>query len=113
MSYGGIRSGDLRRRITFQTRTTSVDTFGQQGITWADYLSCWADIQPMSGRELISAQALQAETTHEVVIRFRAGIVPAMRVVYQARRFNVLSVIDNDMQHRRLSLLCSEGLNQG
>jgi SPP1 family predicted phage head-tail adaptor len=36
-----------------------------------------------------------------------------MRVIYQGRVFDIQSVIDVDTQHRRLALMCSEGLNQG
>lgn len=113
MTWAGIRSGDMKRRITFQTRSATKDGYGQESTTWSDLLSCWADIQPLSGRELVAAQAQLAETTHEIQIRYRTGITAALRVVYQGRIFNVLSVIDQDMQHRRLSLMCSEGLNQG
>jgi SPP1 family predicted phage head-tail adaptor len=48
-----------------------------------------------------------------VVIRYRSGVLPAMRVIYQGRVFDIQSVIDVDTQHRRLALMCSEGLNQG
>jgi SPP1 family predicted phage head-tail adaptor len=113
MSQNGLRSGDLRRRVTVQQRTVSVDTFGQQAVSWSSFLECWADIQPSSGRELIAAQAQQSEVTHQVVIRYRSGVLPAMRVLYQGRVFDIQSVIDVDTQHRRLALMCSEGLNQG
>lgn len=113
MMSPAIRSGDLNRRITIQARDTTVDGFGQQAATWADVLSCWASIRPLSGRELLSAQAQVSETTHEIQIRYRSGITPANRVVYQGRVFNVLSVLDKDTKHKALTLLCSEGLNQG
>lgn len=113
MSGASLRSGDLRRRVTIQQRTATQDTFGQSSVTWTDLFSCWADIQPMNGRELLAAQAQQFEVTHQVVIRWRSGVTPAMRVVYQGRFMDVQSVIDVDTQHRRLTLMCSEGLNRG
>lgn len=108
-----LDSSHLNRRITLQQRSASKDSFGQESTNWTDYLTCWARIEPLSGRELIAAQAQQAETTHEIVIRYRPGIVPAMRAVYQGRIFNVLSVIDPEMAHAALQLQCSEGLTQG
>lgn len=113
MSFAPIAAGHLRHKVQIQSRSATKDGFGQESMTWTTALTVWADIQPLSGRELIAAQAQMAETTHTVVIRYRAGITPANRVVYQGRVFNVLSVIDEDMRHRTLSLLCSEGLNQG
>ena len=114
MTSGSIRTGDLRRRITIQQRSSeTADSFGQASTSWTDVVSTWADIQPMSGRELQAAQAQQSEVTHQVEIRYRAGVLPRMRVSYQTRVFDIQSVIDVGMQHRRLTLMCSEGLTQG
>ena len=103
----------MNRRATIQQRSTGKDTFGQQSMTWTDYLPVWAYIEPMTGRELIAAQAQQSEVTHQVVIRYRAGITAAMRLVYEGRIFDILSVVDTDTQHRRLVLQCAEGLTAG
>lgn len=112
MSYPS--AGDLTRRITIQQRQTGQDTFGQQLAGWVDLLTCWAEITPLSGRELMAAQAMQAETTHEIVIRYRPGITAAMRVLYQGRIFEIKAPpIDESTLHRRLTLLCAEGLTQG
>jgi SPP1 family predicted phage head-tail adaptor len=108
-----VRAGDLSRRILLEQRNETVDTFGQRSNTWTKALDTWASIRPLSGHELLSAQAINAETTHEVVIRYREDVTSAMRVVYQGRYFNVQSVLDADMKHRKLTLLCSEGLNAG
>lgn len=108
-----IRSGEFDRRISIQARGTTKDSFGQQVTTWTEVISCWARIRPMSGRELIAAQAVQAETTHRIEILYRPTVVPAMRAVYQGRIFNIESVIDDGTRHETLTLLCGEGLNQG
>jgi len=110
MSYPA--AGDLNRRITIQRRQAGQDGYGQRLAGWDNVITCWAAITPLSGRELITAQAVQAETTHEITIRHRPGIVAAMRVLYGARRFDVHSVIDPDTSHHTLTLLCSEGLIQ-
>ena len=108
-----LRAGDMGRRITIQARGAGADSYGQQVSTWADVLTCWASIEPIDGRELLTAKSINAEVSHRVVVRYRAGIIAAMRVVYQGRFFNILSVIDPDTAHVALHLLCSEGLNQG
>lgn len=108
-----LRSGELNRRITIQQRATSTDSYGQQATTWADVLSCWAAIEPLDGRELLLAQAINAEVTHRLTVRYRTGITAAMRATYQGRLFNIHAVLDPDTAHVALQLLCSEGLNQG
>jgi SPP1 family predicted phage head-tail adaptor len=108
-----IRVGDLQRQVTIQTRTATQDTFGQQSVAWTDMVATWAAIEPLSGRELLAAEAVAAEVTHQVVIRYRTGISAANRIVYQGRIFDVHSVIDENMNHRKIVLLCSEGLTPG
>lgn len=109
----GPDSGWLDRRITIQQRASGLDSFGQSSIAWTDYLSCWARIEPLSGHELVTAQAVNAEVTHKVTVLYRPGITAAMRAVYQGRYFNVQNVLDPETAHVISELHCSEGLNPG
>lgn len=109
----GPEAGKLDRRITIQQRSTSKDTFGQESVTWSDRLSCWAKIEPLSGRELELGQAVASEVSHRVTVLYRAGITSAMRVLYQGRYFDIHGVLDVETAHVVLELLCGEGLNQG
>ena len=113
MPTTAVRSGDFNRRISIQARDNTPDSFGQISSAWTEVLNCWARIQPLSGRELMAAQAINAEVTHQVGIFFRPTVTAAMRAVYQGRVFNIHSVIDPEMAHFTLELLCSEGLNEG
>jgi SPP1 family predicted phage head-tail adaptor len=45
-----------------------------------------------------------------VTIRYRPGVTSAMRVRYQGRKFNILTVLDVEMAHVALELTCAEGL---
>ena len=113
------RAGDLRRRITLQQRSTTPDSLGGQSITWTDLATVWADIQPMTGRELLAAQAVQSEITHTIVCRYRADLfadpksTASMRAMYGARVFNLGPALDEDMRHRFVSIPASEGMNSG
>ena len=108
-----VASGKFNRRMRFQRRSEAQDSYGQQAQTWADAFTSWVSIEPMSGRELMSAQAVNAETTHKVEMRYRPGVNSALRGIYQGRVFNILAVMDEDMAHKVLTLLCSEGLIRG
>ena len=108
-----MRAGTLRTRVLIQQRALGRDGFGQQVTTWSTLSEAWAAIEPMSGRELELAQAVSAEVTHQVTIRYRPGITQAMRIVYNGRVFDIHSVLDADMRHREMVLMCGEGLNQG
>ena len=120
MALGGynLRAGDLRNRITFQTRTETQDgTTGAVAYIWADSFTCWADIEPLSGRELIAAQQLQSGVTHNVMVRYRSELsdpktVAGMRIVFGTRYFNILACMDQDSRRRAVVLQVEEGLTK-
>lgn len=99
--------------MQFQSRAKTRDGFGQRSNTWTDTFKAWVRIEPLSGRELETAQAINNEVTHRVTMRYRTTVTTDMRGVYQGRIFNVLAVLDVETAHVALQLLCSEGLNQG
>jgi len=117
-----MRAGDLRRRITLQRRLVTRDTFGQQQTSWIDWLAAVpADIQPLTGRELLAAQAVNSETTHEITVRYHPRLanpveVAGMRAVYAAgngvvRFFNLLAAMNVDERNRQIVIKASEGLH--
>ena len=108
-----MRAGQLRRQITIEQRSTSRDAFGQELIAWSRFATCWAEIQPLAGRELIAAQAVLPEVSVEVVIRYRPGVDSAMRVLYGSQVYEIGAVLDIDMRHEQLRLLCTQGVTQG
>lgn len=113
-----IRAGILRRRLTVQQRTTAQDSSGGQLTTWSDVATVWGDIQPLTGRELVTAQAVSTEVSHQITIRWQPAFaspksVAAMRVSYAGRLFNIHAAINEDERNRTLTLMASEGTNDG
>lgn len=103
-----MNAGQLRHRVTIQQLTRVEDEGGGYEENWADVATVWAAIKPLQGNERYEAQQVQSTLTHKVTIRYRVGIKPQMRIMYQGRIFNIESVIDIDEHHRWLELLCSE-----
>lgn len=113
-----INPGRLSRRITLQQQSTSVDSYGQQFITWADVATVWASLEPSVGRELVAAQAMRLDQPTTITIRWQSAFaspraVAAMRAVYKGRTFNIHSVENEDERNVLLTLIASEGLNDG
>lgn len=111
-----MRAGKLRHRITIQQLVAgSPDTLptGEPDVSWAEYLTVYASIDPVTGREPFLSQQKIGETSHKVRIRYRSGIVPKMRVLYGSRVFDILAVLNWEEKNAELLLLCSEGLNEG
>lgn len=118
-----MRAGQLRRRVTIQTRDSGKDSFGQQVTTWTTLLaSVPADVQPMSGREMVAAAAVNSEVTHLVTVRFHPLLtdtvkVAAMRLTYTdgttTHTLNLSSVVNVDARNRQIDISAIEGPTQG
>lgn len=108
-----MQSGLLRKRITLQQRSSEQDSYGQPLTTWSDVATVWASVEPLSGRELMAAEAVQSEVTHQVVMRYRPGVTAKLRVAYGSKIFDIQNVLDENERHRMLTLLCTEGLTDG
>lgn len=103
-----MRAGDLRHRVTIQQAAETQSGSGAIGQTWSDVAAVWASIEALQGREVFAAQQINAQVSSRITIRYRAGIIPKMRMVFGARTFNIEAVIDPDGRRRELQLLVSE-----
>lgn len=102
--------GKLRHRITLQEYTTTKDSYGAEIESWADKVSVFASIEPLSGREYFKAQQINAEVTTSITIRYISGVLPKMRIRLSDRYFEILSVINPEEKNRELRLMCREVL---
>lgn len=106
-----MRAGKLRHRLTLQSPTGAVDaTFGGQTHAYTDTATVWGSVEPavLMGREQFAAAQLQAELTHRITIRYRAGVTPKMRVSWDSRTFDIEQVVNVEERDRELHLLCRE-----
>jgi len=88
--------GALRRRVTLQSPTTAPDGGGGFAVTWHPVAQLWAQMQTLSGTEVVITDSLQGRVTHEFIIRKRMDIGPAMRLAMGARIFVIWAVLDRD-----------------
>lgn len=108
-----IRSGDLRHRITIESRSTANDNFGDPVETWSTVGEYWCHVRPATGREQMVAGQMQAEISHAIVMRYQGttAITPNMRVQYGQRTFNIQSVINADGRNYMYTLYCIENVD--
>jgi len=111
-------AGKLRKRVEVQQLPVpqaqnpawNEPTFGD----WATVAVRWAWVQPVSGRELVYAQQLSAEATHQITLRYYAGLTARMRLKYTddrtgaVRYFGVEYVKDADERHVYQQCVCRE-----
>lgn len=83
------RIGQLDQRVELQRVTLARAGGGGQDETWATYATVWAHVRPMSGRERQQAMRNDAISDYLVVIRYRAGVLEADRIVWRDRTLNI------------------------
>jgi SPP1 family predicted phage head-tail adaptor len=107
-----MRGGRLRRVVTIQaptvtqTGTGAVKTTGWAAI--ANGSNIYADIDETTGKEQIQAGQINPLRPVAVTIRYLAGVIAEQRVVYGARTFQIVSVLNLDQRNRTLILTCLE-----
>ena len=95
--------GKLNKRITFQLQDLDLEDED-----WKDIATTWASINPISGKEYYSAETINSDLTHKIRLRYRKGITPDMRVIYNDRIFYIISVINEYEKNTMLQLMCRE-----
>ena len=113
-----LNAGSLNRRIKFQRPATIKDTMGAPRRSWIDVATVWGEIQPLSGREAVIASRISAEISHQITVRYQSVFddpqqVAQMRALYRARIFNIHSALNEDEKRVQVTLLVSEGLDDG
>ena len=108
----------MNRRITLQRPSNAQDSFGAVQSIWIDVATVWADIQPLSGRELENARRMASEVSHQITLRYQTlftdtRTVAAYRARYKGRVFNLHAALNEDEANVLITLLASEGLNDG
>lgn len=73
--------------------------------TWASYATVWAGVEPLNGKEYIAANSHHHEITARIVVRYRSDIDATHRVKYLSDVYEILSVINRNMENRDLELL--------
>lgn len=67
-----------------------------------------AYVAPMSGREYQESQKLRVETTYKIATRYFPRVNATMRILYDNREFEIISVLDLDGKHEELQIVATE-----
>lgn len=110
-----VGSGDLRHKGELQEQVVTQDAAtGAAIINWATVARPWAQIKPLSARELMQSAATQSEVRGYIVIRYRGSVNASMRFVHRGKYYNIHGVIpDADSGIEHLTLAVGEGVNLG
>ena len=103
--------GERRFRVTFQTPTISQDSYGEADKVWSDVCTSWGLIKPLKGAERLSANQMQSDVTHRIVVRYRSELSDldaGDRVTWNSKTFDIKSVIWRDHMIKEIEILAKE-----
>ena len=99
-----MKIGRMRYRIDIEEFSISKNTNGFPIKKWNNICTVWADIVPVSGKELLNSGQIISEVTDKIYIRYRTGINTDMRVRHEDKYYNITSVL-GDKRSGMLTLM--------
>lgn len=97
-----VTIGQMRDRVTVQTRTKAVNDYGEPVPTWEDLATVWAQVEQISGAKTLGEAP---ELTSRVTLRAISGLTPACRLVIDGVVHQIQSVVV-DPTGRFVEVLC-------
>ncbi len=110
--------GAMRERITIQREVRTKDDVGGARVEWLNIAIVWARVTPISGNDVVRAQALALNITHRVLMRWRADLDNPGDERYRllwfsangARYMNIVGhPVNMDERRRFLQITCESG----
>lgn len=113
-----LAAGRLRHRIDIQKQNNVQDPeTGVMRTVWTNVATgVAAEIAPLSVREFIASSQMQSQITARIMIRYRTGLTPQMRILHPStgKIYNPAGwFADPDSGLEYLTAPCCEGVNQG
>ena len=118
-----MKAGTLRHRITLQTAVDTQDTTtGEPVRSWTTLATVWADISPLSGREILASAVELGEVDTRIRIRWAPALANlgvksrAAHLLADGRLdvyYDILSVTEPKLGRRELELICNSGAHEG
>jgi SPP1 family predicted phage head-tail adaptor len=111
-----VQAGKLRHRVVIQHKAAGSPQKRPSGApddAWATFATVSASIEPLRGRELIEAQAVQSRIEVRVRMRYLAGVTAAMRLSHGGLVYPIEAVVNPGTRNIELQLMCSQGVANG
>lgn len=102
------KPGRMRKRIEVQTATETIDSHGGGVPSWSTTTTRWAEVRPLSAREVLQARQANLMVTHEIRIRSYADLSSHQRFKLGSRVFNIGSILNSEERGVVNVCLCTE-----
>jgi len=105
-----VNPGELRHIITIQSAAYVAGSHGAGDITWGTFAQVWAAVWPQKSQEHVVGDRLEISTHTLIKIRYIAGILAGMRVLFGSRVFEIVGIRNIDEINREILLDCRENV---
>lgn len=104
-----VRAQNLRKAVTILKPTLDPNKYGDASRqTFTPLETVYAEVLPLTGRQLVEARQIHSEVSHRVTIRPLKGVTTAGRVEWQGRLLEIESVLNIEERDTMLVLWCKE-----
>ena len=111
-----IDIGALNKRITFlKLDPDAEDDLGQTTNGFTEIGTFWGSLYPVRGQEFYEIQKIQGRVTHKCYVRHRDSLASLSSndfLRYEGKTYSIEGVMDIDLDHKLLEILCSEHINK-
>jgi SPP1 family predicted phage head-tail adaptor len=76
--------------------------------SWSTFATVWASVEPGSSREFTAAKQVNGELTHEIRMRYLAGLTSKMRIVFGGRVFDIQPPMNVREANREMRIMATE-----
>lgn len=99
----------MRKRVTVQRYTTTVNADGFRTGTWQDYKTVWARVKPTSGRGDRSNDKFSQDITYDVTVRAPLEVTFKDKLVFEGRELTIDAVLPfSEGRNFWLQLVCTD-----
>jgi SPP1 family predicted phage head-tail adaptor len=105
--------GRFRYLVSLEQLSGTQDNTGQVIQSWTTWQQIRCSIEQASGTVRLAGQELFSLISCIMRTRYIDGILPAMRVTWGTRHFQIIAVMDETGKRRFLTLLCQERPESG
>ena len=104
-------AGEYDQRVTVWKDEPTTNADGQRVENAVKVMRRWACVRPLTGRETVQTQQMQADVTHRVTMHsdtLTRTIVPAWWLTLSdGTRLNITSAVDMEMAKIEVELMCN------
>ena len=85
-----MRAGKLRNRVTVYKKTSGRSPTGAMMPTvWTPWVVLWASFEPLSVKDVLTAQAAGSEVEARCMLRYRSDIDSTMQIEHRGTRYDI------------------------